>query len=231
MTRTEETQTAGSERGARLVHFTILAVLHLVMIVELILLMIDRQWMHAFLVVGIMAAMLLPILLKPRLAGHVPHEVQIFVIGFVFATLFLGEVRDYYERFWWWDLLLHGTAGLLLGILGFMIVYVLNENERVDMHMRPSFLALFAFCFSQAIGAIWEIFEFAMDELFGLTMQKPMLGDASGLTDTMWDLIVNAIGAAIISVAGWRYLRRVRTSPLESWSKRFIDRNPRLFGD
>jgi len=231
MTRTEETQTAGSERGARLVHFTILAVLHLVMIVELILLMIDRQWMHAFLVVGIMAAMLLPILLKPRLAGHVPHEVQIFVIGFVFATLFLGEVRDYYERFWWWDLLLHGTAGLLLGILGFMIVYVLNENERVDMHMRPSFLALFAFCFSQAIGAVWEIFEFAMDELFGLTMQKPMLGDASGLTDTMWDLIVNAIGAAIISLAGWRYLRRVRTSPLESWSKRFIDRNPRLFGD
>ena len=231
MTGTEETQTAGSERGARLVHFTILAVLHLVMIVELILLMIDRQWMHAFLVVGIMAAMLLPILLKPHLAGHVPHEVQIFVIGFVFATLFLGEVRDYYERFWWWDLLLHGTAGLLLGILGFMIVYVLNENQRVDMHMRPSFLALFAFCFSQAIGAVWEIFEFAMDELFGLTMQKPMLGDASGLTDTMWDLIVNAIGAAIISVAGWRYLRRVRTSPLESWSKRFIDRNPRLFGD
>jgi len=201
------------------------------MIVELVFLMMDRQWMHAFLVVGIMAAMLLPILLKPHLAGHVPHEVQIFVIGFVFATLFLGEVRDYYERFWWWDLLLHGTAGLLLGILGFMIVYVLNENERVDMHMRPSFLALFAFCFSQAIGAIWEIFEFAMDELFGLTMQKPMLGDASGLTDTMWDLIVNAIGAAIISLAGWRYLRRVRTSPLEVWSKRFIDRNPRLFGD
>jgi len=201
------------------------------MIAELILLMMDRQWMHVFLVVGIMAVILLPILLKPHLPVHVPHEVQIFAIGFVFSTLFLGEVRDYYERFWWWDLLLHGTAGLLLGILGFMIVYVLNENERVDMHMRPSFLALFAFCFSQAIGAIWEIFEFAMDKLFGLTMQKPMLGDASGLTDTMWDLIVNAIGAALISVAGWRYLRRVRTSLLKSWSKRFIDRNPRLFGD
>ena len=231
MTGTQKTQTAASERGVRVVHFTILAVLHLVMIVELVLLVMDRQWVHAFLVVGIMAVMLLPILLKPHLPVHFPHEVQIFVIGFVFATLFLGEVRGYYGRFWWWDLLLHGTAGLLLGVLGFMIVYVLNENERVDMHMRPSFLALFAFCFSQAIGAIWEVFEFAVDELFGLTMQKPMLGDTSGLTDTMWDLIVNAIGAAIISLAGWRYLRRVRTSPLESWSKRFIDRNPRLFGD
>jgi len=231
MTQTEEAQAAAAERGARIVHFTIVAVLHLVMIAELILLIIDRQWMHVFLVVGIMAVMLLPIFLNSRLPMQVPHEVQILAIGFVFATLFLGEIRDYYVRFWWWDLLLHGTAGFLMGILGFMIVYVLNENERVDMHMRPSFLALFAFCFSQAIGAIWEIFEFAMDNFFGLTMQKPMLGDASGLTDTMWDLIVNAIGAAIVSLAGWCYLRRVRTSLLDSWSKRFIDRNPRLFGD
>jgi len=231
MTQTEEAQAAAAERGARIVHFTIVAVLHLVMIAELILLIIDRQWMHVFLVVGIMAVMLLPIFLKSRLPMQVPHEVQILAIGFVFATLFLGEIRDYYVRFWWWDLLLHGTAGFLMGILGFMIVYVLNENERVDMHMRPSFLALFAFCFSQAIGAIWEIFEFAMDNFFGLTMPKPMLGVASGLTDTMWDLIVNAIGAAIVSLAGWRYLRRVRTSLLDSWSKRFIDRNPRLFGD
>ena len=99
------------------------------------------------------------------------------------------------------------------------------------MHMRPSFLALFAFCFSQAISALWEIFEFAMDQLFGLTMQKPMLGDASGLTDTMWDLKVNAVGAAIFSLAGWRYLIRVRTSFLDSWSKRFIDRNSKLFGE
>src|SRR3546814_16435775 len=75
-----------------------------------------------------------------------------------------------------------------------MTFYILNEDRHVDLHMRPSFLAVFAFCFSQAIGALWEIFEFTMDQVFGLTMQKPMLGDPSGLTDTMWDLIVNAIG-------------------------------------
>jgi uncharacterized membrane protein YjdF len=118
-----------------------------------------------------------------------------------------------------------------LGLLGFMIVYMLNEDRQVDMHMRPSFLALFAFCFSQAIGAVWEIFEFSMDQTFGMTMQKPMLGDPSGLTDTMWDLIVNAIGALIVSLAGWRYLVRARASYVDSWAKRFIERNPQFFGD
>jgi hypothetical protein len=201
------------------------------MATELVFLVLDRQWLHVFLVVGIMATMLWPILVKPRLLVRLPSEIQLLAILFVFAALFLGEVRDYYERFWWWDMVLHGTAGLLMGLLGFMIVYMLNEHRAEDMHLRPLFLALFAFSFSQAIGGLWEIFEFTMDQLFGMTMQKPMFGDPSGLTDTMWDLIVNAVGAAIISLTGWRYLIRQRTSYVDNWTSRFIDRNPQLFGD
>jgi hypothetical protein len=118
----------------------------------------------------------------------------------------------------------------LLGLLGFLVVYMLNENEMVDVHMRPSFVALFAFLFAVTMGTLWEIFEFGMDELFGLTMQKPMLGDPSGLTDTMWDLILDTAGAAIVSLAGWRYLKRTRTAYLDRWATRFIQRNPQLFG-
>lgn len=228
---TRKVETRPPAERARLVHLAILAVLQLVMVAELVFLVLDQQWLHVFLVVGIMAAMLSPTLLKRRLLVEIPSEIQILAILFVFAALFLGEVRDYYERFWWWDLLLHATAGLLLGLLGFMVVYILNEDRQVDLHMRPSFLALFAFSFAQGIGALWEIFEFAMDQLFGMTMQKPMLGDPSGLTDTMWDLIVNAVGAAFVSLAGWRYLTRARPSYVEGWARRFIARNPQLFGD
>lgn len=195
-----------------------LAFLQIILAVELVLLILRQQWLHVFLVAGIMTMMLLPTMLRRRrLLVEISSEIQILAILFIFATLFLGEVRDYYERFWWWDLVLHATAGLLLGLFGFMIVYMLNEDRNVDMHMRPAFLALFAFSFSVSIGALWEVFEFAMDQLFGLTMQKPMLGDPSGLTDTMWDLIVDAVGAAIVSLAGWRYLSRTRTSYVDSW--------------
>ena len=216
---------------ARRAHLAILTILQLVMATELVFLTVDEQWLHVFLVAGIMAATLAPVLLRDRLPVKVPAEIQILVVLFVFATLFLGEVRDYYERFWWWDMALHGTAGLLCGFLGFMIVYMLNEDRHVDLHMRPSFVALFAFFFAIGIGGLWEIFEFAMDRMFGMTMQKPTPGDPSGLTDTMHDLIINAVGAAVVSLAGWRYLRKARSSYVDSWARRFIERNPQLFGD
>ena len=104
---------------------------------------------------------------------------------FVFAALFLGEIQRYYERIWWWDIALHTSSGLLKGILGFLLVYVLNENERIKLHMPPRFVALFAFLFAAAAGTLWEIIEFAMHQVFGSTMQKPMFGDPSGLTDAM----------------------------------------------
>lgn len=208
-----------------------LAVTQLIMAAELLLLLRSERWMHVFLVGAIMVATLIPFVAPKRLGVVIPSELQILSILFIFATLFLGEVRSYYDRLWWWDLALHATAGLLLGLVGFLIVYVLNENDLVDLRMRPSFVALFAFFFSVGIGALWEIFEFAMDQMFGLTMQKPMLGDVSGLTDTMWDLIVDTIGAAIMSIVGWRYMKGVRNGHVDTWVSRFIARNPQLFGD
>ncbi|OHT21692.1 hypothetical protein BHE75_03703 [Sphingomonas haloaromaticamans] len=200
------------------------------MAAELLLLLRAERWMHAFLVVAVMAATVVPFLAPKRLGVVIPAELQILAILFIFATLFLGEVRAYYERLWWWDLALHATAGLLLGLVGFLIVYILNENDLVDLQMRPSFVALFAFFFSVGIGTLWEIFEFAMDQIFGLTMQKPMLGDLSGLTDTMWDLIVDALGATVMSVTGWRYMKGIRNGRVDTWVSRFIARNPQLFG-
>jgi hypothetical protein len=39
---------------------------------------------------------------------------------------------------------------------------------------------LFAFVFAVAGGALWQIFEFAADRLFGMQMQKPMFDDPRG---------------------------------------------------
>ena len=199
------------------------------MAVQLALLLARQDWLDAFLVAAIMALTLAPVVF--RLPVEIPSEIQIVAILFVFATLFLGEVRGYYERFWWWDAALHTGSGLLLGLLGFMFVYMLNEDRHVDLHMRPSFIALFAFFFAVGIGALWEIFEFAMDRTFGTDMQPATEGDPSGLTDTIHDLIVDSVGAAVVSLAGWRYLHRARRSPVDDWARRFIARNPQIFGD
>ncbi|MEX2353517.1 MAG: hypothetical protein WD709_04965, partial [Gammaproteobacteria bacterium] len=161
---------------------------------------------------------------------RIPHEFELLAVVFIYASLFLGEVLDYYTRYWWWDMLLHGGSGLLLGILGFLLIYVLNEDEHIDLNLSPGFMAFFAFVFAMAFGAIWEVFEFSMDQVFGLNMQKPMFNDPSGLTDTMWDLIIDGIGALIISLLGYGYLRKTGSdSFLGKWIDNFIENNPRLF--
>lgn len=211
------------------VHRGIVIILMVIMAVELVLVFYEGQWINAFLVMGIMAVTLSPAVLGRRFGVHIPAEFQLLAVVFVFAALFLGEIQSYYVRFWWWDIVLHTSSGLLMGILGFLLVYVLNENERVDIHMLPHFVALFAFLFAVTIGTLWEIFEFAMDQVIGTNMQKPMLGDPSGLTDTMWDMIVNALGALAISALGWWYTKRDERSFIEVWIRKFIERNPRLF--
>lgn len=190
----------------------------------------EQQWFNAVIISGIILITLLPQLLARRFHVVIPAEFQLFTIAFVFASLFLGEVHGYYTRFWWWDIVLHTSSGFLLGIIGFLLVYVLNETEQIQLSMRPGFVAFFAFLFALGTGAAWEIFEFSIDSLFGTDMQKTMLGDTTGLTDTMFDLIVDAVGALVISVLGYGYLKATQNqSFLERWIRKFIKSNPRLF--
>lgn len=216
------------DRAERL-HRGLLIALLVVMSIELVAVLYKQQWHHAFLLLCISMLSLFPVILHRQYSITITAEFQILTVVFVFAALFLGEIHSYYDRLWWWDIALHASSGLLLGLLGFLLVYVLNENERIGLSLQPRFVALFAFTFAVAIGTLWEIFEFSMDRNLGLTMQKPMLGDDSGLTDTMWDLIVDVIGALIISLLGLWYMVRKKRSFIDLWIQKFIARNPRLF--
>lgn len=211
------------------VHRIMIRILLVLMAVEWILLLIEQSWLSLFLVTLIIGTVFSPILFRKRMQMEIPVEFHFTAVFFIFASFYLGEVQDFYQRLWWWDIALHTTAGLLMGILGFLLVYVLNESKRVELNMTPGFIAFFAFTFALAIGSVWEIFEFSMDQVFGMNMQKSMLGDPSGLTDTMWDIIMNAIGALIISFSGYIYLKSKKSFFVKDWIRSFITKNPGMF--
>lgn len=226
MTRTANRKAAETTRK---IHNGVIWILQSIMIVGLVIAIVTRHWQDVLTVSGIILLMLIPSIFSRRYRITIPPEFEMMAIVFVFASLFLGEMRGYYTRFWWWDIALHTTSGLLLGIFGFLLVYLLNEDDKIEIRLRPRFVALFSFVFAVAIGALWEVFEFSMDQLAGLDMQKAMAGDPSGLTDTMWDLIVDTIGAAFVALVGWWHLRRQRESLFQRWIRKFVQANPGLF--
>lgn len=212
------------------IHRRLTLVLQAILVIGVVAAVWGQQWLAAVITIGIILVTLLPLFFVKLFRVFIPPEFVLLAIAFVFASVFLGEVHGYYERFWWWDLVLHAGSGFLLGIIGFLLVHILNETEDIDVHMKPGFVAFFAFLFAVGIGVLWEIFEFSMDSFFAMNMQKEMLGDPSGLTDTMWDLIVDTLGALTITVIGYGYIKTARNeSFLERWIDSFIKSNPRFF--
>ncbi|MFC1730581.1 hypothetical protein ACFL6I_09610 [candidate division KSB1 bacterium] len=161
-----------------------------------------KDWLNFGLAVITVMLTFVPPLFEKRFKVDYPSEFEIAIIIFLFTSIYLGGIRDYYYKIWWWDVILHTFSGVIIGMIGFSLVSLLNREKELAIHLPPAFVAIFSFSFAIAIGAMWEIFEFAMDSFFGFNMQK------SGLVDTMWDLIVDALGALVVCVLGYFYLKK-----------------------
>ncbi len=199
----------------------------IIMFLGLLFSIYQGMWFNIFLISFLIILTLTPTILYRKYKFVIPHEIEIVAIVFIFASGYLGEVREYYEKFWWWDKILHTSSGILLGIVGFLIVYILNKIERFMIFMKPGFVALFSFTFAVALGAVWEIYEFGMDKFFDLGMQSHEL--YSDLEDTMWDIIVDTLGAAIISFLGYFYMAKDKEFFVHDLLTKFIEHNPKIF--
>ncbi len=212
------------------IHHRLSLVLQTILFIQIVIALLQRHWVTALFATGILFLTLAPFVLANKLRVRVPPQFQLMTIAIVFAALFLGEMRNYFERFWWWDLALHAVTGFLMGIVGFLLVYVFHGKGGEDLRQKSAFVAFFAFTFALSAGTVWEIAEYLLDQLLDLNLQKPMLGDPSGLTDTMIDLMIDALGAAVVCIYGYFHLKNPATeSFLERWICFFIAKNPRFF--
>ena len=158
-----------TEKRAVLITYLIL---RLLVVTALILSLLTGNYDSAFICVLVLVLFLLPAFLEGRFSLELPSPLEIIIIVFIFAAEILGELSNYYVRYPHWDTLLHTTWGFLCAAVGYSLVDILNRTERFKFSLSPLFLAIVAFCFSMTIGVIWEFFEFSMDRLLQLDMQK-----------------------------------------------------------
>jgi hypothetical protein len=241
--------------------FIVYSTLRILVIGVMILQIFNRNFQNAFLCILTLILFIMPSVVQATFKVEFPTLLEIIILLFIFAAEILGEISAFYIKFPYWDTVLHTLNGFLCGAIGFSLVEIMNGNKRLRFELSPLFMAVVAFCFSMTIGVTWEIFEFSMDSLYHLDMQKdtiihsiytvsldPMndnncvavtgiedvvlngrdLGLGGyldiGLMDTMYDLIVNFIGAFVFSVLGYGYVKYKDTKSFvnglipESWS-------------
>ncbi len=188
---------------------------------------LNFQWLTLFISVLAFIASTVPFIwLKKRYHLFLPVEFQFAVVLFVYASLFLGEL-GFYERFWWWDMVLHTGSGFAIGFLGFLILLLLHLKGKFSV--SPYLFAFFTFSFALSLGALWEIFEFAIDVFFDTNMQRR----ETGVVDTMNDLILDAIGALIASVFAYEYINHEKKDHQRPMLFRylvvkFLKKNPKI---
>ena len=156
-----------------------------------------------------------------RMRFKVVFSVLLFIVIFLFCScaLVLGDGRDFYGKFPWWDSVLHGFSGVLLSMIALWLIHVIMAGNDKAIYFNKYFLALFLVMFSLGMGACWEIIEYTYDSISGTNTQQfmasttgslftaediPLCGHAA-LRDTMTDLILDLVGSLLVAIFGLFY--------------------------
>lgn len=242
--------------------FLVYTGLRFLVFIVMIMQIFNKNYENVFLCILTLLLMIMPSVIQAAFKVEFPSLLEIIILFFIFAAEILGEISAFYLKFPYWDTILHTLNGFLCAAVGFSLVDIMNRQKRMQFELSPLFTAVVAFCFSMTIGVLWEFFEFGMDCIWRLDMQKdtvvssissvlfdPLQSNRPiqmnniqrlaingeeigiqgyldiGLFDTMYDLIVNFVGAVTFSVMGYFYVKhRNRNSIVEElvpepWSK------------
>lgn len=123
---------------------------------------------------------------------------DLFVLAAVpFASLFGG-----YEFVPYWDKILHFLSGFLFAALGTVVYFSMKPGHALEK--KDAFnAALYTWMFAMMSAVLWEIWEF----IVSFTGADPQQVAATGVGDTMGDIIVCTIGGLITGLSCYQYLR------------------------
>lgn len=116
------------------------------------------------------------------------------LILFIAYGSVLGTCHEFYSMFPVFDLILHGTSGLVFACCGFTLMQLLIGKPTTTKKFFACML--FGFMFTLALAVLWELFEFSVYSIMGFDMMEDSIidGFASYLLAGNHSEIVNVDG-------------------------------------
>ena len=177
-------------------------ILRIFLVIAIAIWLYEENWMIIFVSV-LMLIITYFYVFYTKYKIKIPKEFQIIIIFFIATSLFLWEVQNFYTKFFWWDIIHHLVAWISLWFIWFLILYVFYKSGKFNV--PPFVIAVFSFSFWIALGTVWEIVEFSLDQFLWFNMQKSTALELTywyfntrlWLMDTMYDLIIDSIWSII----------------------------------
>ncbi len=138
---------------------------------------------------SIVLTLLLPYILNKLFKFNISEYLIFIWIIFIFLAHYLGVTCEFYNKWGPFDKITHTFSGVLSGTVAILI---LNKVKTKNIF----FDILFILSFSSMCAFLWEVFEFTCNALVGGDAQRVAL---TGVSDTMWDMIVAFAGSLFVS--------------------------------
>ena len=164
----------------------------------------------------------IPVFIQEIYHFKIPYLLDFVLITFAFSGFILGDVFNFYGRIPYWDSVLHAFSGVVIAYVGFIVIEYLDKEFTIPLSVSPLFMSLIVVSVALAIGAIWEIGEYTVDDIFHTNNQQYMESTRStlydeddiplqghdALNDTMKDLMLDLAGAIGVACIEYRKLEK-----------------------
>lgn len=139
----------------------------------------------------------IPTLVRKDLHIVLPIELNFLLVLALFLHV-VGGFSGFYDNVPGWDHITHAMSSSLIAVLGFVAVVTVDKYVG-SIFLPRMFLAFFIVMFTMAFGVLWELMEFANDQLTGSNLQY-------NLEDSMLDLIFDGLAGLVVASLGAYYL-------------------------
>ncbi|MBI4145291.1 hypothetical protein HY493_03725 [Candidatus Woesearchaeota archaeon] len=178
----------------------------------------QHEYLHALLAIVAIIISFIPSIIKRNWHEHLPWTMELLLV--LVMTLHIGGgALGFYTTFTWWDTLTHFLGSAIIALLGFLGTFALYESGRIHVTIRM--MGVFTFFTAIAVGAIWEMAEFASDQLLGTDNQPDN-------ADTNLDLITDTLSAGVVAVLGVWYLKHLPEARIERNVEKLLERLGRI---